>query len=94
MDLHECENCKDINSCVLKEELAWIAEHEDACKKAAKDVAPKLAVIYDRLAKVFPPIALVGNEFLRYLVDAFIIGYVKGRTFGDVPEVFKKEVDG
>ena len=90
MPTHDCKNCRTSGECPIESIAPWLNEHESDAISAKKDCADSLAVACARLVFAYPPIMQEANAVVGIAETCFMLGYHKGRTYQDVPEVFKR----
>ena len=89
MPTHNCETCGVKGNCPMESIAPWLNEHEDEVARAVEDCDEGISGVCATLA-MHIPLVVVKPEAVKATAEiSFIIGYHKGRTYQDVPQVFK-----
>ncbi len=89
----EAERIYEEGKAFIKQARDWSDEHMDSLREVVNKASSSLAVILTTQALEVPPLLLL-SEACRHLMKAsFQIGYYCGRTYEDVPPVFKEEIE-
>ena len=89
MPIHDCETCESRGSCPIESIALWLNEHEEETVSAKAGCGDGLAMACTDLIAAFPPVMLARKSMVLMATACFYLGYHKGRTFQDVPQVFK-----
>ena len=89
MKTHDCSKCPGAGQCPLEEIAPWLNEHSEETEVAVREVVTSLSQFCTLVIKGIP-IPMYDLEAIAYAIKgAFSLGYHKGRTYQDVPAVFK-----
>lgn len=91
MSTHDCLNCPENTKkeCPLKEIAPWLNEHEEEIKVAVEELKLNLSQSCSIVTESQPLPVLDKKAVVTGILGAFSLGYCKGRTYQDVPQVFK-----
>ena len=89
MPTHDCSKCKVSGECPIEDIAPWLNEHENEVQEAATDQKLKLAEVCAGVSMHNPIMLLCASDLAHAVTLVFYLGYHKGRTYQDVPEVFK-----
>lgn len=89
MPTHNCETCKKRGRCPIESIAPWLNEHEEESVSAGNDCAYSIATACTELVIACPSMLLESEAVTITAQICFLIGYQKGRTYQDVPQVFK-----
>lgn len=92
MPTHNCETCKMKGDCPIESIAPWLNEHEDEVVAVVEGSEDVLVQACAALA-LHNPAVMLDIEAVKMLSQTcFVIGFNKGRTYQDVPQVFKDSV--
>lgn len=89
MPFHNCATCESKGDCLIEDIAPWINEHEDEVLEGIRACSSKLAGAGRYYAECFPPACLAEKQLAHLIQTTFLVAYHKGRTYQDVPQVFK-----
>ncbi len=89
MPTHDCSICEASGTCPIENIAPWLNEHEAETEMALHDKANKMADLCTMVTMSHPALLMCMHDIAGTAATAFIMGYHKGRTYQDVPEVFK-----
>ena len=90
--MERCGKCSDNPTCAKYQDLLYLEAHEDETNKAVQDAANILADMIVTLVSRLPILALTDpKELCGFAQALFTSGYIRGRKFPVVPEVYIRE---
>ena len=90
--MERCAKCSGNSTCAKYQDLLFLKAHEDEANKVVLDAARLLAGMITTLVTRSPILMLADQETLCGFAQAlFTSGYIRGRKFPTVPEVFTRE---
>ena len=89
MPTHDCTKCKASGKCPIESIAHWLNEHETEVDQAMDEQHDKLVDLCTSVTLSNPILFTCAQDLAESVAIAHIIGYYAGRTFQDVPEVFK-----
>lgn len=92
MPTHNCETCGTKGNCPIESIASWLNEHEKEVMDAVSGCADELIAACESYVRSFPPAIMAGKELGCTTQVTFLLGYHKGRTYQDVPQVFKDDM--
>lgn len=90
MPTHDCKTCKASGDCPIESIAPWLNEHEEETTDAVKSCADGLAAACAHLTLACPSVLTAQEDVVLMAQACCLLGYHKGRTYQDVPQVFKE----
>ncbi len=87
--MHNCSTCKATGQCPLESIAPWLNEHETEVDQALHEQHERLIDLCTSVTLHNPILFACAEDLVDSVAIAHVIGYHAGRTFQDVPEVFK-----
>ncbi len=90
--MERCAKCNDNTTCKKYQDLLFLTAHEDETNKVVLDAASLIGSFLNILATKSPILMLVDpKEICGFAQALFTSGYIRGRKFPTVPEVYIRE---
>lgn len=89
MPTHDCSICEAAGKCPIESIAPWLNEHEAEVDQAMVKEHSRLVNLCTSVTLHNPILFICASDLAESVCLALIIGYHAGRTFQDVPEVFK-----
>lgn len=94
MPAHNCSECSlgKNNACPLQSIAPWLNIHEGEVEVARMDSSDNLIKVCATFEENFGSLAdIFLKDHVAMVCLGFVIGYHRGRTYQEVPEIFKEE---
>ena len=90
LDSHDCSKCHKSEQCPVMGCKDFFEEHREECRQLFNESEDCVCYIAALLAQENPMVMIKPKELLDGLITSVMFGYAKGRTYQDIPEVFKR----